>query len=189
VQCGTEGESLENLEIYVARDDGTTGAVTDACTESGTEYATCGFDIEVQVTNSTAQTDLQFWIQSFTAGDPDYSPTFKVADSKLSLRVNGVKTTAGHALPVHVGTIALARGSQESETPDTSCPADCRTGVCASVHVLDAKVVKANLEMETLHDSVKLLLVPEPGSATLWWAGATLTVLLRRRRVVRRVSR
>ena len=183
-QCvqGQLATELAPLEIYVSLEpDETPVAVGTACSEGEMGSAVCGYDLTIEVNNPTSDNSRKFLMGGFTPAVNGYSQSSNLDADGLKLRVNGVKTDSGHTLPVYVGKIDLLRGVA-GESTDTNCTTDCGLGLCATIDATKAHIVKANLEMEVLSDTVNLLRLPEPDADTLWWAGAALTWALAARR-------
>ena len=183
-QCG--GVALAPVYLYIARADQTdTTSVATVC-EEGTGDEICGFDLTVLIENVSSVSSESFWISGFSAGSSSYAIESNLSADQETLRINGVNTAGPHSLPVFVGTISLERADEEP-----GCPASCvDLPWCGSLKTSAAKIVRADLSVEELNDTVPLVRLPEPAGGAMWWAGVTLLLGLswRRQRAIARVG-
>ena len=176
-QCG--GVALAPVYLYIARADQTdTTSVATVC-EEGTGDEICGFDLTVSVGNVSELSSESFRIKEFDKTLGSYAIASNLSGDQETLRINGVNTDSPDALPVFVGTISLERADEES-----GCPASC-VGLpwCGALNVSSAKIVRADLSVEELNDTVPLVRLPEPAGGAMWGAGVMLLLGLSWRRL------
>ena len=190
-QCG--GVDLAPVYLYIARADGTAAtSAQNVCSSGegdGDGDEVCGFDLTVSMVNVSAVSTESFRIQSFAKAVNDYSIESNLSEDGETLRINGVNTAGPYSLPVSVGQIDLERADGQEVCPSSP---SCDAPWCGSLLVSSAKIVRADLAVEELNDTVPLLRLPEPAGDAMWWAGVMALLGLSRRRATppdRRASR